>query len=43
MEKKTIAIEYQTLQLEELSKEDRALIIKAEEIRDKAYAVYSNF
>ena len=43
MEKKTIAIEYQTLRLEELSKEDRALIIKAEEIRDKAYAVYSNF
>lgn len=43
MEKKTIAIEYQSLQLEELSNEDRALITQSEEIRDKAYAVYSDF
>lgn len=43
MENKLISIEYQSLQLEELSQEDRTLINKAEEIRDKAYAVYSDF
>lgn len=43
MEEKTIAIQYKSLQLEELSNEDRDLITKAEGIRDKAYAVYSDF
>jgi len=43
MKNKTISIEYKSLQLEELSQEDRELIGRAEEIRDKAYAVYSNF
>jgi cytidine deaminase len=43
MEQKSISIEYKSLQLEELPQEDRDLILKAEEIRDKAYAVYSDF
>ncbi len=43
MKQKSISIEYKSLQLEELSQEDRDLILKAEEIRDKAYAVYSDF
>lgn len=43
MNKKTIEIKYQSLQLDELSTEDKGLIHKAEEIRDKAYAVYSDF
>lgn len=43
MKKKTIAIEYQSLQFEELSQENQMLIQKADEIRDKAYAVYSDF
>ncbi len=43
MENKTIAIQYKSLKLAELSEGDQALIKKAEEIRDKAYAVYSDF
>ncbi len=43
MKNKLISIEYKSLQLEELSEEDKTLINKAEEIRDKAYAVYSDF
>lgn len=43
MEQKSISIEYKSLQLEELDQTDRDLILKAEEIRDKAYAVYSDF
>ncbi|MCT4582112.1 MAG: cytidine deaminase [Flavobacteriales bacterium] len=43
MKKKTIEIAYQSLQFEELSQENQMLIQKADEIRDKAYAVYSDF
>lgn len=43
MKKKTIEIEYQSLQFEELSQENKMLIQKADEIRDKAYAIYSDF
>ncbi len=43
MKKKTIEIEYQSVQFEELSQENQMLIRKADEIRDKAYAVYSDF
>ncbi len=43
MQKKTINISYQSLHLDELSNEDKDLIKASEEIRDKAYAVYSDF
>lgn len=43
MKKRTIEIAYQSLQFEELSQENQMLIQKADEIRDKAYAVYSDF
>ena len=43
MKKNTITIQYKSLDLSEVSEEDKFLINKAEEIRDKAYAVYSDF
>ncbi len=43
MKKRTIEIAYQSLQFEELSSENQHLINQADEIRDKAYAVYSDF
>ncbi len=43
MKKNTITIQYKSLDLSEVSEEDKLLIHKAEEIRDKAYAVYSDF
>jgi len=43
MQKKSINIIYQSLKLDELSNEDQDLITASEKIRDKAYAVYSDF
>ncbi len=43
MQNKSINITYKSLQLEELNSEDIALIKASEGIRDKAYAVYSDF
>ncbi len=43
MQKKSINIIYQSLRFDELSNEDKDLIKVSEEIRDKAYAVYSDF
>ena len=43
MKENKITIQYQSLEWNEVSDEDKLLISKAEEIRDKAYAVYSDF
>ncbi len=43
MKENKITIQYKSLEWNEVSDEDKLLISKAEEIRDKAYAVYSDF